>query len=127
MANDARSPHVTNNTGTPPLRGASHVARSHRLGLARSLAWGGRSLTQVSPPAAPLPETGALRGRRLLTVAEYAAATGIPEQTVRDQLRGGRLRGRDLNRRTGKRARWRIPAGEARRALQRQPDQRRET
>jgi|GEM_PF-1738004 len=52
--------------------------------------------------------------RRLLTVAEYARATGIPEQTVREQLREGRLRGRNLNAdRPGRvRARWRVFASE---------------
>jgi len=55
-----------------------------------------------------------LRNRRLLTVAEYARATGIPEQTVREQLREGRLRGRNLNAdRPGRvRARWRVFASE---------------
>lgn len=56
--------------------------------------------------------SGRLRGRRLLTVAEYAALTGVAEQTVREQLREGRLRGRDLNRGAGHRARWRVFASE---------------
>ena len=56
-----------------------------------------------------------LRGRRLLTVAEFARETGVPAQTVRDWLRSGRLRGRDLNAGTGKRARWRVFASEAER------------
>ncbi len=56
-----------------------------------------------------------LRSRRLLTVREYAEATGIPEQTVRAQLREGRLRGRDLNAGYGKRARWRVFASEVER------------
>ncbi len=58
-----------------------------------------------------------LRGRRLLTVAEFARETGVPAQTVRDWLRSGRLRGRDLNAGTGKRARWRVFASEADRYL----------
>ena len=57
--------------------------------------------------------TACLTARRTLTVAEYAAATGVPAQTAREQLRKGRLRGRDLNAGTGKRSRWRIPASEA--------------
>jgi len=56
-----------------------------------------------------------LRNRRLLTVAEYARATGIPEQTVREQLREGRLRGRDLNAGSGTRGRWRVFASEVER------------
>lgn len=71
--------------------------------------------------------TGRPRGRRQwLTVAEFSAVTGTPPQTVREQLRGGRLPGRDLNAHTGKRARWRIPASEARRVLDK-TRQRRET
>ncbi len=60
-----------------------------------------------------------LRNRRLLSVAEYAALTGTPEQTVRAQLREGRLRGRNLNAdRPGRvRARWRVFASEADRYL----------
>lgn len=55
-----------------------------------------------------------LTGRRLLTVAGFAAATGIPAQTVREQLRAGRLRGRDLNAGKGGRvrARWSVLASE---------------
>ena len=56
-----------------------------------------------------------LRGRRLLSVAEFARETGVPAQTVRDWLRSGRLRGRDLNAGTGKRARWRVLASEVER------------
>lgn len=65
--------------------------------------------------------TGRLRGRRLLTVAEYAALTGESPQAVRDRLRRGLLRGRDLN--AGKPgrtyARWRVLASEADRYLRR--------
>lgn len=46
--------------------------------------------------------------RRLLTVAEYAAATGTPEQTVRDQLRSGRLSGKKYG------GRWRVNASQVR-------------
>lgn len=59
--------------------------------------------------------SGRLRTRRLLTVAEYAALTGTPEQTVREQLREGRLRGRDLNAGSGTRGRWRVFASEVER------------
>lgn len=60
-----------------------------------------------------------LRNRRLLSVAEYAALTGTPVQTVRGRLRAGRLRGRDLNAdRPGRtNARWRVFASEADRYL----------
>ncbi len=60
-----------------------------------------------------------LRGRRLLTVAEFCAAADVPEQTARAQLREGRLRGRNLNAdRPGRvRARWRVFASEADRYL----------
>jgi len=65
--------------------------------------------------------TGRLTGRRLLTVAEFAAATGVPVQTVRGRLRAGRLRGRDLNAdRPGRtNARWRVFASEVGRYLRR--------
>jgi len=55
-----------------------------------------------------------LAGRRLLTVAEFCAAAGVPAQTARAWLREGKLRGRDLNAdRPGRvRARWRVFASE---------------
>ena len=56
-----------------------------------------------------------LAGRRLLTVAEFCAAAGVPAQTARAWLREGRLRGRDLNAGYGKRARWRVFASEVER------------
>lgn len=41
--------------------------------------------------------TGRLRGRRLLTVAEFADLADVSRQQVRAMLRDGRLGGRDLN------------------------------
>lgn len=53
--------------------------------------------------------------RATRAVKADARETGVPAQTVRDWLRSGRLRGRDLNAGTGKRARWRVFASEAER------------
>jgi len=57
---------------------------------------------------------GLLRGRRWITVREYAKATGKSTWTVHGQLRTGELRGRDLNVGTGKRPRWQVAASELR-------------
>jgi excisionase family DNA binding protein len=46
------------------------------------------------------------RRRNLLTVEEWCAATGMKPNTVRRQLREGRLRGRRTK------SGWRIAAGE---------------
>lgn len=63
--------------------------------------------------------TGRLRGRRLLTVAEFSDLADVSDQQVRAMLRDGRLRGRDLNAgKPGRRnARWRVLATEADRYL----------
>ena len=63
--------------------------------------------------------TGRLRGRRLLTVAEFADLADVSRQQVRAMLRDGRLGGRDLNAgRPGRtHARWRVFASEADRYL----------
>ncbi len=57
------------------------------------------------------------RGRRLLTVAEFAAVSGMSKWSVRAKLRDGRLRGRDLNADKPRRtyARWRVLASEVER------------
>jgi excisionase family DNA binding protein len=49
--------------------------------------------------------------RRLwLTVAEYSSLTGVPPQTVRRQLREGKLRSRKVGKGRGI---WRVLASEA--------------
>lgn len=54
-----------------------------------------------------------LLGKRLwVSVGEYSALTGTPKQTVRRQLREGRLRGRKVGKRRGS---WQVLAREAER------------
>ena len=52
---------------------------------------------------------GDLNGRRTLTIAEWCELTGALPNTVRKQLREGRLRGRKTK------SGWRVMAGELRR------------
>jgi hypothetical protein len=63
--------------------------------------------------------TPRLRGRRLLTVREFADLADVSRHQVRAMLRDGRLGGRDLN--AGKpgrtHAQWRVFASEADRYL----------
>jgi hypothetical protein len=54
-----------------------------------------------------------LRGRRYLSVAEFADASGKSMWVVRFELRTGRLRGRNLNAGTPKRPRWQVLASQA--------------
>jgi excisionase family DNA binding protein len=49
-------------------------------------------------------------GRLWLTVAEYSSLTGVPAQTVRRQLREGKLRSRKVGKGRGA---WRVLAREA--------------
>ena len=53
-----------------------------------------------------------MTNRRTLRVAEFIAATGMNDQTAREQLREGRLRGKKLK------GRWRVYAGEVERVNQ---------
>lgn len=52
---------------------------------------------------------GTVGERRLLRVEEYAQAANVRPQTVRDQLRTGRLQGRKVK------GRWRVYASELKR------------
>ena len=47
--------------------------------------------------------------RRLYRVSEFALISGMPQQTIRSQLRDGRLRGFKVGKGRG---RWRVVAGE---------------
>ncbi|HET6496639.1 MAG TPA: helix-turn-helix domain-containing protein [Thermoleophilia bacterium] len=53
--------------------------------------------------------------RRLYRVAEFAELTEVPQQTVRDQLRRGRLSGKRV------RGRWRVFAKEVHKYTRGQP------